>query len=102
MRSPRDLWLVGGVALMALAGFLVLRPQPVQVAEPDVPAPRAIEATSTTAPLVESLPESVSRVLADSGSAQVVDAGELAEVPDSVARVLIDRRAVLTLPEDTP
>jgi hypothetical protein len=51
---------------------------------------------------LESVAPSVSRVLAQSGNAEVVDAEELADLPESVARVLIARRAVLTVPEETP
>ncbi len=44
----------------------------------------------------------MSRVLAQSGNTEVVDPEDLADLPESVVRVLIDRQAVLTLPEDTP
>ena len=103
MERHRDLWLAAGVALVSLAGFLVLRPQPSpHVAEDGALEPAIVAATSTTAPLLESVGASVSRVLAESGNTEVVDPDQLADLPGSVVRVLIDRRAVLTLPEDTP
>ena len=103
MERHRDLWLATGVALLSLAGFLVLRPQPApQVVEGAAPEPAIVAATTTAAPLLESVGPSVSRVLAQSGNTEVVDPEDLADLPGSVVRVLIDRQAVLTLPEDTP
>ena len=105
MRPTRDFWLFTGVTLVSLAGFLVLRPQPVVpvVEPPAVVAPASAPVpTATTEPLVDTLSESVNRVLATAGSAEVVDPAELSALPDSVVRVLVDRRAVLTLPEDAP
>ena len=105
MRPPRDFWLFTGVTLVSLAGFLVLRPQPVVpvVEPPAVVAPASAPMpTATTEPLMDTLSESVNRVLATAGSAEVVEPAELPALPDSVVRVLVDRRAVLTLPEDAP
>jgi hypothetical protein len=102
MERHGDVWLAVGVALLSLAGFLVLRPQPAPQAVEGAAGEPAIVATTTTGPLLESVAPSVSRVLAQSGNAEVVDAEELADLPESVARVLIARRAVLTVPEETP
>jgi hypothetical protein len=102
MERHRDVWLAAGVAILSLAGFLVLRPQPAPQAVEDAAGEPAFVATTTSVPLLESVAPSVNRVLAQSGNAEVVDAEELADLPESVARVLIARRAVLTLPEETP
>jgi hypothetical protein len=100
MAGKRDLWLAAGVALMALAGFLVLRPQPEPVVD-DRPIDAAVVVTTTTAgPLLGELAGSVDRVLTDAGNAEVVAPSELSQLPASVVRVLIDRRAVLRLAEE--
>ncbi len=41
MAGKRDLWLATGVALVSLAGFLVLRPQPVPRSSNDRPVDAA-------------------------------------------------------------
>jgi len=46
---------------------------------------------------IEGLDPSVQRVLQVNGSAQVLTAAEMAEIPDAVARTLIERGVVLTL-----
>jgi hypothetical protein len=103
MERHRDIWLATGVALISLAGFLVLRPQPaVDVVDEAALDPAVVGATTTSAPLLDGVGASVNRVLAESGSTEVVDPGQLADLPGSVVRVLVDRQAVLTLPEDTP
>lgn len=74
----------------------------VSPATESAPVPAAVEAAPvpvpTSAPLeIDGIPGAVARVLGEHGSAGLVPASGV-DLPDSVLRVLRERRVVLTLP----
>lgn len=115
MKSRRDLLLATGLALVSVAAFLALRPAP--AAEPAAPAdstaaavvvtataePSAAAASDTTVtPDIAGTSGAIERVLASTGNTEIVAPDGELELPGSVSRVLIDRRAVLTVAEEAP
>ncbi|MBA2337826.1 MAG: hypothetical protein H0V96_08740 [Acidimicrobiia bacterium] len=113
MPGRRHLLLATGVALVSVAAFLALRlgaaGEPADPADPPTTtfptaaaAPLAAAAPSTTVTPDIGTSGAIERVLASTGNTEIVAADGIDDLPESVTRVLIDRRAVLTVAEEAP
>lgn len=103
-----DHWgIVSGVVALALGIFATLHLVPVEEPEQEPPIATELSALATTAPSatpdLPGVPASIDRVLQQNGDARLAAGEELAQLPPTVAAVLVEYGVTLRLasPRDT-